>query len=206
MEIAHMTAFAATHPTLLAALWPVGEKGRPLRLAVLAVAGTALLALSAKLKVPFYPVPMTMQTFAVLVIGMAYGWRLAAATLALYLAEGAAGLPVFAGTPEKGIGVAYMLGPTGGYLLGYVLAAALVGWLAERGWDRGIGFAALAMLAGNAVIYVPGLLWLGAVVGWDKPVLAWGLAPFLWGDLAKLALAALALPLAWKLVGRRSRA
>lgn len=199
-----MTSFSAPHPTLLETLWPAGEGRGRLRLAALALGGTLVLALSAKLQVPFYPVPMTLQTFAVLVLGVAYGWRLATATLMLYLAQGALGLPVFAGTPEKGIGLAYMLGPTGGYLIGFVFAAALAGWLAERGWDRGIATALLAMLLGNVVIYGPGLLWLGAVVGWDKPVLAWGLLPFLWGDFAKLALAALALPLAWRIVGRRA--
>lgn len=173
-----------------------------LRSALLALGGSLALWASAKLQVPFYPVPMTMQTFVVLVIGMGFGWRLAAATVALYLMQGAAGLPVFAGTPEKGIGLAYMLGPTGGYLLAYLPAAALCGWLAERGWDRRIATTALAMLAGNAVIYAFGLFWLGSVVGWDKPVLAFGLAPFLAGDALKLALAAVALPLAWKGLGR----
>ncbi len=188
--------------TLAGALWPSAAANRLLRAIVLALAGTALLTLSAKVQIPFYPVPMTMQTFVVLVIGMAYGWRLAAATLLLYLAQGAAGLPVFAGTPEKGLGLAYMLGATGGYLLGFVLAAAVCGWLAERGWDRRVATTALAMLLGNVLIYLPGLLWLGGLFGWDKPILEWGLLPFLFGDLAKLALAALALPLAWKLVRR----
>lgn len=189
--------------TLIGAVWPEGSVAKPLRLAILALAGTALLTLSAKIQIPFYPVPMTMQTFAVLAIGMAFGWRLGGATLLLYLAEGAVGLPVFSGTPEKGIGVAYLMGPTGGYLLGFALAAAVVGWLAERGWDRSIVTTALAMLVGNVVIYVPGLLWLGGLFGWDKPILEWGLTPFVLGDLAKLGLAAALLPLAWKLVGRR---
>jgi len=169
---------------------------------VLAVAGTALLTISAKIQIPFYPVPMTLQTFVVLALGMAYGWRLGGATLLLSLAEGAAGLPVFAGTPEKGIGLAYMLGSTGGYLAGFVLAAAVCGWLAERGWDRNLIRTAAAMVIGNAVIYVPGLLWLGGLYGWDKPILEWGLTPFLAGDLAKLALATAVLPLAWKWLGR----
>lgn len=177
-----------------------------LRGMVLAVAGTALLTIAAKIQVPFYPVPMTLQTFVVLALGMAYGWRLGAATLLLYLAEGALGLPVFAGTPEKGIGLAYMLGGTGGYLIGFVLAAAACGWLAERGWDRGVVRTAAAMLIGNAIIYVPGLLWLGGLFGWDKPILEWGLTPFLLGDLTKLALAAAVLPLAWRWLGRPGRA
>lgn len=175
-----------------------------LQKAAVVFAGSLLLWASAKVQLPFYPVPLTMQTFAVLAIGAALGWRLGLATVLLYLAEGAAGLPVFAGTPEKGIGLAYMMGPTGGYLLGYLPAAALCGWLAERGWDRSVAPTALAMLAGTVMIYLPGLLWLGAVVGWDKPVLAWGLTPFLLGDLLKLSLASAALPLVWRIVGRNS--
>lgn len=175
-----------------------------LQKAAVVFAGSLLLWASAKVQIPFYPVPLTMQTFAVLAIGAALGWRLGLATVLLYLAEGAAGLPVFAGTPEKGIGLAYIMGPTGGYLLGYLPAAALCGWLAERGWDRSVALTALAMLAGTVMIYLPGLLWLGAIVGWDKPVLAWGLTPFLLGDLLKLGLASAALPLVWRLVGRNS--
>ena len=113
------------------------------------------------------------------------------------------GLPVFAGTPEKGIGFAYMVGPTGGYLVGFALAAASVGYLAERGWDRRFSTTALAMLIGNVVMYVPGLLWLGVVFGWDKPIVQWGLTPFIAGDLIKLVIAALILPAAWKLVRRK---
>jgi len=198
-------ATSTTFPqqTLAGALWPADTLSKPLRLAVLALAGTALLALSARVQVPFYPVPITMQTFAVLAIGMAYGWRLGGATLLLYLAEGAAGLPVFA----KGGGIATFLldpatGTTAGYLYGFVVAAALVGWLAERGWDRNVATTALAMLIGNVAIYLSGLLWLGALFGWDKPILAWGLYPFLIGDAFKLALAAAAMPLAWRAVRR----
>ena len=200
-----MTQEATLYPTLAGTLWPAGKANALLRGAVLAVAGTALLTVSAKIQIPFYPVPMTLQTFVVLALGMAYGWRLGGATLLLYLAEGAAGLPVFAGTPEKGIGLAYMLGGTGGYLAGFVLAAAVCGWLAERGWDRNLVRTAAAMLIGNAVIYVPGLLWLGGLYGWDKPILEWGLTPFLFGDLAKLALATAVLPLAWRWLGRPGR-
>ncbi len=198
-----MQATPSTHQTLAAVLWPGSEASKLLRGAVLAVLGSLILAISAKIQVPFYPVPMTMQTFVVLVIGMAFGWRLGVATVLLYLAEGAAGLPVFAGTPEKGIGLAYMLSGTGGYLIGYVLAVAACGWLAERGWDRHVLWTALAMLIGNVLIYVPGLLWLGTLFGWDKPILEWGLTPFILGDLTKLALAAAVVPLVWKAVKRR---
>ena len=190
-------------PTLSDRLWPAGGVSPLLRNTILAVAGSLLLWLSAKVQIPFWPVPLTLQTFAVLVIGMAFGWRLAGATLLLYMAEGAAGLPVFAGTPEKGIGLAYMMGPTGGYLLGFLLAAVVCGWLAERGWDRNVLSTAAAMLIGNTLIYVPGLVWLGTVAGWDNPILKWGLTPFLAGDALKLALAAAILPLAWRLLGRK---
>lgn len=188
-------------PTLIQALWPA-ESRTVLRNTLLAVTGSLAIAISAKIHVPFYPVPMTMQTFAILALAMAMGSRLGLATVALYLFEGAIGLPVFSGTPEKGIGLAYMMGPTGGYLLGYLPAAFIAGWLSERGWDRNVLTTALAMFVGNVLIYVPGLLWLGALFGWDKPILAWGLYPFVLGDLAKLALAACALPAAWSLLGR----
>jgi biotin transport system substrate-specific component len=194
--------------TLVEMAWPastvLNAMGNALRVTILTVTGSLLLWLAAKIQIPFYPVPMTMSTFAVLAIGMAYGWRLGTATILLYLAEGAMGLPVFASTPEKGIGLAYMLGGTGGYLVGYVFAAAAVGMLAERGWDKNVLTTGLAMLVGNALIYVPGLLWLGTLFGWDKPIIEWGLAPFVLGDLAKLALAAALMPLTWKLLGRNN--
>ena len=188
--------------TLSLALWPEKADSRFLRNAALAVAGTILLAISSKIAIPFYPVPMTMQTFVVLTIGMAYGWRLAGATVILYLAEGAAGFPVFSDTPQTGIGLAYMMGGSGGYLIGFVPAAILCGYLGERGWDRNVLTTALAMILGNVVIYVPGLLWLGSLFGWDQPILEWGLAPFILGDLTKLALASAVLPLCWRVVGR----
>jgi biotin transport system substrate-specific component len=197
-----MTQAQTLNHTLIDRLWPIGGISNGLRSIILAVIGSALLWLSAKIQVPFWPVPMTMQTLVVLTLGMAYGWRLGAATVILYLVEGAAGLPVFAGTPEKGIGLAYMLGGTGGYLIGFVLAAAVCGYLAERGWDRRVVTTALAMLVGNALIYIPGLLWLGSLFGWDKPIMEWGLTPFILGDVVKLALAAAILPLVWKTLRR----
>ena len=193
--------------TLVASLWPPAGKSdaasrlaEVARIAFLAVAGSALLAVSAKVRVPLEPVPQTMQTFVILVLGMAGGWRLGGLTVLLYLLEGAIGLPVFAGTPEKGIGLAYMAGTTGGYLVGFLLAAVCVGFLAEAGWDRTVLGTAAAMLIGNIVIYIPGLLWLGTVAGWDNPILAWGLAPFILFDLVKLVWAALLLPAAWRLL------
>ncbi|WP_340118849.1 biotin transporter BioY [Pelagibius sp. 7325] len=202
-----MTDTAVRHDTLAAALWPshgkLAEMNGLARASLLALVGSLLLYASAKVQVPFYPVPITMQTFAVLVIGMAYGWRLGGATVAFYLAQGAVGLPVFAGTPEKGLGLAYMAGPTGGYLLGFLLAAIAVGWLAERGWDRSVLKTLAAMVLGTAIIFALGVLYLGALIGWDKPVLDFGLYPFLPGAVFKIGLAAAVLPLAWKAVSKR---
>jgi biotin transport system substrate-specific component len=191
----------ASSPTIsfVDALWPARGASRMARAALLALLGSALLTLSAKLQVPFYPVPMTMQTLVVLLIGMAFGARLGLATVALYLAEGAAALPVFAGTPEKGIGLAYMVGPTGGYLLGFALAAALAGWIVER--RRDVGGLVLAVVAGSFAIYLPGVLWLAGFVGFGR-ALELGLAPFLLGDLLKAALA-LALALGGAAMVRR---
>jgi len=202
-----MLSLAANKDTMAMTVWPVVGDDRPaariIRNVVLAVVGSLLLWASAKIHVPFYPVPMTMQTFVILALGMAYGWRLGAATVLLYLGEGAMGLPVFSGSPELGLGLAYMAGGTGGYLFGFVLATAVCGWLAERGWDRNVVATALAMLIGNVLIYIPGLLWLGALFGWDKPILEWGLTPFILGDVTKVALAAVALPLAWRVISPR---
>jgi biotin transport system substrate-specific component len=188
-----------THPTLAATLWPAQGLQVALRSLALAVAGSALVALCARISVPLYPVPMTMQTFAVLLIGAAYGWRLGAATLALYLLEGAAGLPVFA--PPESAG--FVGGPTAGYIVGFILAAGLVGWLAERGWDRNVILTGAAMILGNLVIYALGLAWLWKFVG-DK-VLELGLFPFLIGDALKIALAMAVLPAAWKIVAALRR-
>lgn len=198
-----MSVHEISYPTLISTLWPAQPILRTLRVSALVALGVVLLTTSAKLQIPFYPVPLTLQTFVVLVLGMVYGARLGAATVGTYLLVGAGGLPVFAGTPEKGIALAYMVGPTGGYLLGFVIAAWICGALAARGWDRNVVSTALAMLVGNAAIYIPGLLWLGWLLGWDKPILEWGLTPFLLGDLTKLVLAAALMPLAWKLLGRR---
>ncbi len=168
---------------------------------MLAVLGTALLTVSAKVQVRFWPIPMTMQTFVVLMLGMAYGVKLGVATVLLYLVEGAVGLPVFAGTPEKGLGLAYMAGPTGGYLVGFLLGASLCGWLAERGWDRSLWRTAAAMLLGHALIFVPGVAWLAVLMDWTRAV-QFGLAPFYAATALKTALAAAVLPLAWRLTGQ----
>ncbi|MGI9464749.1 MAG: biotin transporter BioY [Aestuariivirgaceae bacterium] len=187
--------------TIAASLWPEKAANRWLRAVLLAVFGTVLLWLSAKVKLDIGPVPVTMQTFVVLGLGAAYGWRLGAATLLLYLAQGAAGLPVFSGTPEKGIGLAYLMGPTGGYLIGFVLAAAVIGYLAERGLDRNAFKMFAAMLIATAVIYIPGLAWLATLIGGEKAI-QFGLMPFIWGDLIKAALAAAIFPALWAMMKR----
>jgi biotin transport system substrate-specific component len=189
-----MTTLSQTYPTLIGTLWPA-RTNQVLRWLVLMLAGSLFVAICAQIQVPMLPVPMTMQTFAALVIGMAFGARLGAATLALYLFWGVVGLPVFAGFASGLMNLA-----SGGYIIGFVLAAAVVGWLAERGWDRNILTTALAMLIGNVLVYVPGLLWLATFVGTGK-VLEYGLMPFLFGDLIKLVLAAVVVPMAWKVVG-----
>ena len=164
------------------------------RRAAQVLAASALLTLSAKTSVPFYPVPLSMQTLVVLVMGAVLGPRLAAAGVALYLFEGAVGLPVFAGTPEKGLGLAYMSGPTGGFLAGFVIAAALTGLAAERGWDRTLPRLAVSMAAGHAVIFVLGFAWLAALIGapaaWAGGVASFALATALKTALAVAAVAA----------------
>lgn len=160
---------------------------------LLVVAGSLLLWVSAKTKVPFYPVPMTLQTLALFGIAAAYGMRLGVATVALYLLEGAIGLPVFAGTPEKGIGLAYMFGPTGGYLASYLIAAAIVGYAVDRGLGRNPFKLFGAMLVAETVILGMGFAWLAYLFGSEK-ALAFGVGPFIVTDLVKIALAACLVP------------
>ena len=150
---------------------------------------------------PFYPVPVTGQTLVVLMIGMAYGSRLGAATLLAYLVEGGMGLPVFA---NGGAGWAYLAGPTGGYLIGFLVAAFILGFLAERGMGRGLISTALAMLVGTAIIYVFGVTHLSGFIGFEKSIAA-GLLPFLYGDALKLIVAAGLMPLAWRAVRALAR-
>jgi biotin transport system substrate-specific component len=179
-------------------------ESRNARLAVqfgLAVLGTLLLTLSAKTKVVFGPVDMSLQTLAVILIAAAFGLRLGLATLLLYMAEGAAGLPVFQSTPEKGIGLAYMLGTTGGYLAGFVVMAAIIGWAADRGWDRNVlKFFGIVVIA-DAIMLAMGFGWLSALIGVEK---GWqfGVAPFIVPDLIKAALAAALVPAVWSLIRR----
>ena len=170
--------------------------------AILVVAGILALALSAKIQVPMWPVPMTMGTFAVLTIGAAYGPRLGLTTILGYMIVGMLGFDIFASSSADNNGWTYMIGGTGGYLVGYVLATLALGFAARRGWDRNPVQLTAALIAGNVLIYVPGLLWLGQLYGWDQPILQWGLEPFWIGDLVKLSLAALILPAVWSIIGR----
>ena len=168
---------------------------------VLVLAGIALLAVAAKIKVPVGPVPVTMGTFAVLTVGAAYGPRLGLVTMLGYMIVGALGFDVFAGSSAEKFGLTYMFGGTGGYLVGYVLATLALGLAARRGWDRSVLMMAVAMLIGNALIYVPGLLWLRTMADSWSQTIAWGLTPFVVADLIKLGLAALIVPGLWKLIG-----
>lgn len=170
---------------------------RPLRAALTVLAGSALIVLATRIQLPMWPVPMTMQTFAVLLIAMALGMRMGVASVAAYLAQGAAGLPVFA----AGGGVAYLVGPTAGYLWGFLLVAAVVGWLADRGLTRHHVGALMLALLGSTLVYVVGAGWLAGFVGAEAAFRA-GVLPFLPGDLVKSMLLALVLPGAWKLLAR----
>lgn len=194
-------ASTTSDAVLTEAFGPSEGMGLRIKQAILVIAGIAALAIAAKIKIPMWPVPVTMGTFAVLSIGAAYGPRLGLATILGYMIIGALGFDVFAGSSAENFGLTYMMGGTGGYLLGYVLATLALGWFARAGWDRSAGRMVVAMLIGNALIYIPGLLWLGQLYGWDKPILEWGLTPFLLGDALKLALAAAIFPVLWKLVG-----
>ncbi|MEM9975019.1 MAG: biotin transporter BioY [Pseudomonadota bacterium] len=190
-----------TDKVLSEAFGPEEGLGLRLKQVALVAIGVLVLAVAAKIKIPMWPVPITMGTFAVLTIGAAYGPRLGLATILGYLILGALGFDVFVNSSAESYGLTYMMGGTGGYLVGYILATFALGVAARAGWDRSIFWMAMAMLIGNALIYVPGLLWLGQLYGWDQPILAWGLTPFLIGDALKLALAALLVPAVWKLVG-----
>jgi len=164
----------------------------------LVIGGSFLIALFAQLKVllPFSPIPVTAQTFAVLMIGALYGANRGSLSALAYIIEGALGLPIFA----FGGGFVELLGPTGGYLIGFIPAAYLTGYLAQKGWDRRIGTTILAMIFGNIIIYTFGLVWLSRLIGISKSILSVGLYPFIAGDLVKIVLAAAVLPAGWKLL------
>ena len=156
----------------------------------IALIGTMLLAISAKIKIPFYPVPMTMQTLVVLIIGVGFGWKLGLATISLYLFEGIIGLPVFSGTPEKGIGLVYFTGPTMGYLIGFLVATFLAG---KFNFDNNLIKNFLKLTFATSFIYILGMFWLGTLIGWDKPIFKLGAQPFLLAELFKILLATFAI-------------
>jgi biotin transport system substrate-specific component len=192
---------SASHPRVLVdSVWSAEGLGRDL---TLVIGGSLLIAAAAQVRIalPFTPVPVTGQTFAVLLIGALLGARRGAAAAMTYLALGIMGLPVFSAAPP---GPAALLSPTAGYLGGFVGAAWVTGSLSERGWDRRPWTAALAMLIGSTVIFACGLLWLGRFTGWDK-VLQTGLFPFVPGDVLKIALATALLPAGWRFLGKRGR-
>jgi biotin transport system substrate-specific component len=182
---------------MIEAVWPRPGVAREV---VLVLGGAILIALAAQIQIPlpFSPVPVTGQTFAVLLLGALYGSKRGAATVLTYLVLGTVGFPVFAGGAA---GAARLMGPTAGYLVGFIAAAFVVGALAERGWDRRPWTTAGAMILGNLIVYAVGVAWLARFVGWDK-VLATGVLPFLAGDALKIALAMLLLPAGWRLLGR----
>jgi biotin transport system substrate-specific component len=193
----------ARHFPLAGLLWPDRPDGisSATRAVVLIALGTMLLTLSAKVNLPLPYVPMTLQTLAVLVIGATYGWRLGGATVTVYLAEGASGLPVFAGPVG---GLAPLVGPTAGYLVGFVVAALATGWLSERGWDRSVPLLFLAMGLGHIIILASGFAWLGFGMKFGAER-AWllGIAPFIAASVIKNTLGAVAVPMIRQALERR---
>lgn len=202
-----------TNPSLAVRLWPA-ESNAVVRSLALVLIGVVVLWLSAKIKVPFWPVPMTMQTFAVVALAAAYGSRLGVATVVAYLAAGLVGLPVFTNTPPQVAGPLYFLGPTGGFLIGFVVAAAIVGHAADRGWDRSTPKLLAAMLIGDAAVFALGFVWLawfaalpsGASGIGAAAAFTGGVVPFVLGDLLKIVVAALAVPAVWRLLSSPSGA
>ena len=156
----------------------------------IALLGSILLAISSKVKIPFYPVPMTMQTLVVLLIGICFGWKLGIATISLYIFEGVIGLPVFSGTPEKGVGLAYFMGPTMGYLIGFIVAGYLAGRFI---YDNNYFLNFLKLTFAVSFIYIFGMLWLGTLIGWDKPIFELGAKPFLLAEVLKILIATIAI-------------
>ena len=161
-----------------------------LKYVFVALIGSIILAISAKIKIPFYPVPMTMQTLIVLIIGIAFGWKLGLATISLYLFEGIVGLPVFSGTPEKGLGLVYFTGPTMGYLIGFLVAAYISGKFV---YDSSLVKTFFKLFFATSFIYIFGIVWLGSLIGWNKPIFQLGVQPFLLAELFKILIATFAI-------------
>ena len=155
-----------------------------------ALMGSIILAISSKIKIPFYPVPMTMQTFVIMFIGITFGWKLGVATTVLYLFEGIIGLPVFSGTPEKGLGLVYFTGPTMGYLIGFIITVYLVG---KFNYDNNLIKTFFKLSFAISFIYIFGMIWLGFLLGWDKPIFKLGAQPFLLAELFKILIATFAI-------------
>ena len=161
------------------------QNNKVIKNAVIVFLGTILLTISAKVKIPFYPVPMTMQTFVVIFLGMCFGYKLGLATVALYLIEGIVGIPVFSNSPEKGVGMIYFTGPTMGYLLGFIIAVYVAGKL---NFNKNYLLNFIKIFFSVLPIYVLGLIWLGILIGWDKPIFDLGAKPFLLAELFKIFL------------------
>ena len=159
------------------------SNNKVIKIFLISLMGSILLTISAKIKIPFYPVPMTMQTFVVLFLGISFGYRVGVTTICLYLLEGIEGLPVFSNSPEKGVGIAYFVGPTMGYLIGFIFACFLAGYFK---YNSNYLFNFLKILISTSIIYIFGVFWLGTLIGWDKPILQLGVFPFLLAELFKI--------------------
>ena len=164
------------------------QNSKILKYILIIFAGSVLLTISAKIKIPFYPVPMTMQTFVVLFLGMSFGYKIGLATVSLYLLEGLLGMPVFSNSPEKGVGIIYFTGPTMGYLIGFLFATSLAGYFT---FNENIIINFFKLLVSVSIIYLLGILWLGSLIGWDKPIIQLGVTPFLLAELLKISILAL---------------
>ena len=161
------------------------SNNKVVKIFLISLLGSILLTISAKIKIPFYPVPMTMQTFIVLLLGILLGYKVGVSAIFLYLLEGIVGLPVFSNSPEKGIGFAYFVGPTMGYLIGFIFACFLAGYFKYTS-NYLMNF--LKLLLSTSIIYILGILWLGTLIGWDKPILELGVFPFLLAEFFKISL------------------
>ena len=164
------------------------QNSKILKYILIIFAGSVLLTISAKIKIPFYPVPMTMQTFVVLFLGMSFGYKIGLAAVSLYLLEGLLGMPVFSNSPEKGVGIIYFTGPTMGYLIGFLFATSLAGYFT---FNENIIINFFKLLVSVSIIYLLGILWLGSLIGWDKPIIQLGVTPFLLAELLKISILAL---------------
>jgi biotin transport system substrate-specific component len=167
------------------------KQSKILKNVFIALIGTILLAISSKIKIPFYPVPMTMQTLVVLFLGIALGWKLGLATVSLYLFEGIIGMPVFSGSPEKGVGIIYFTGPTMGYLVGFLFTVYFTGYF---NFSKNLFIKFLQLSFSVSFIYMLGVLWLGTLIGWEKPLFQLGVQPFLLAELFKILIILICLP------------